>query len=66
MTDGLKAIDGVKLVTEPLETIVKAIAGVEHVYSTTLDDRVTVTARFYVGTMRMMPFYVSTIKFAPM
>ena len=50
MTDGLKAIDGVKLVTEPLETIVKAIAGVEHVYSTTVDDRVTVTARFYVGT----------------
>lgn len=50
VTDGLKAIDGVKLVTEPLETIVKAIAGVEHVYSTTVDDRVTVTARFYVGT----------------
>ncbi|MCP4933834.1 MAG: efflux RND transporter permease subunit [bacterium] len=50
MTDGLKAIDGVKLVTEPLETIVKAIAGVEHVYSNTVDDRVTVTARFYVGT----------------
>ena len=50
MTDGLKAIDSVKLVTEPLETIVKAIAGVEHVYSNTVDDRVTVTARFYVGT----------------
>ncbi len=50
MTDGLKAIDGVKLVTEPLETIVKAIGGVEHVYSNTVDDRVTVTARFYVGT----------------
>ena len=50
VTDGLKAIDGVKLVTEPLETIVKAIDGVEHVYSSTTDDRVTVTARFYVGT----------------
>lgn len=50
VTDGLKAIDGVKLVTEPLETIIKAIDGVEHVYSNTVDDRVTVTARFFVGT----------------
>ncbi len=49
-TDGLKAEDGVRLVTEPLETIVKAINGVEHVYSNTLDDRVLVTARFLVGT----------------
>ncbi len=49
-TDGLKAADGVRLVTEPLETIVKAINGVEHVYSNTLDDRVVVTARFLVGT----------------
>ena len=48
--DGLKAEDGVKLVTEPLETIVKAINGVEHVYSNTEDDRVLVTARFLVGT----------------
>jgi len=48
--DGLKADDAVKLVTEPLETIVKAINGVEHVYSNTLDDRVVVTARFLVGT----------------
>ena len=47
--DGLKAEDAVKLVTEPLETIVKAINGVEHVYSNTVDDRVVVTARFYVG-----------------
>jgi multidrug efflux pump subunit AcrB len=31
--DGLKAEDAVKLVTEPLETIVKSIDGVEHVYS---------------------------------
>ncbi|MDX2159622.1 MAG: efflux RND transporter permease subunit [Hyphomicrobiaceae bacterium] len=49
-TDGLKAEDGVRLVTEPLETIVKAINGVEHVYSNTLDDQVLVTARFLVGT----------------
>jgi multidrug efflux pump subunit AcrB len=31
--DGLKAEDAVKLVTEPLETIIKSIDGVEHVYS---------------------------------
>ncbi|MEZ5926043.1 MAG: efflux RND transporter permease subunit [Hyphomicrobiaceae bacterium] len=49
-TDGLKAEDGVRLVTEPLETIVKAINGVEHVYSSTNDDQVLVTARFLVGT----------------
>ncbi len=48
--DGLKAQDAARLVTEPLETIVKAIDGVEHVYSTTYDDRVIVTARFLVGT----------------
>jgi len=48
--DGLKAEDAVKLVTEPLETIVKAIGGVEHVYSNTSDDQVLVTARFLVGT----------------
>jgi multidrug efflux pump subunit AcrB len=48
--DGLKAQDAARLVTEPLETIVKAINGVEHVYSQTSDDRVLVTARFLVGT----------------
>lgn len=48
--NGLKAEDAVKLVTEPLETIVKSINGVEHVYSTTQDDGVLVTARFLVGT----------------
>ena len=48
--DGLKAEDAVKLVTEPLETIVKGINGVEHVYSQTSDDRAMVTARFEVGT----------------
>ncbi|EJW11021.1 Cobalt-zinc-cadmium resistance protein CzcA [Rhodovulum sp. PH10] len=48
--DGLKAADAVELVTKPLETIVKSIDGVEHVYSQTQDDRVMVTARFLVGT----------------
>jgi multidrug efflux pump subunit AcrB len=48
--DGLKAPDAVELVTRPLEAIVKAIDGVEHVYSQTVDDQVMVTARFFVGT----------------
>ena len=48
--DGLKADDAVKLVTEPLETIIKSIDGVEHVYSQTRDDQTMVTARFKVGT----------------
>jgi multidrug efflux pump subunit AcrB len=48
--DGLKAEDAVKLVTEPLETIIKSIDDVEHVYSQTQDDGALVTARFVVGT----------------
>ncbi len=48
--DGLKAADVVELVTKPLETIVKAIPGVEHVYSQSIDDHAMVTARFVVGT----------------
>ncbi len=48
--NGLKADDAAELVTKPLESLVKAIAGVEHVYSQTQDDRVMVTARFLVGT----------------
>ena len=48
--DGLRAEDAVKLVTEPLETIIKSIDGVEHVYSQTRDDQLMVTARFLVGT----------------
>ena len=48
--DGLKAPDAAELVTKPLEEIVKGIAGVEHVYSQTQDDRVMVTARFLTGT----------------
>ena len=48
--NGLRATEAAELVTKPLEVIVKAIAGVEHVYSQTQDDRVMVTARFLVGT----------------
>ncbi len=47
---GLKAGDAEKLVTEPLETIVKSINDVEHIYSQSMDNRVMVTARFKVGT----------------
>lgn len=47
---GLKAEDAVKLVSEPLETIIKGINDVEHVYSQTSDNQVMVTARFKVGT----------------
>jgi multidrug efflux pump subunit AcrB len=47
---GLKAEDAVKLVTEPLEVLVKGINDVEHVYSSTRDDAAMVTARFMVGT----------------
>ncbi len=46
---GLKAEDAVKLVTEPLESIVKSIDQIEHVYSSTRDNQVMVTARFIVG-----------------
>jgi multidrug efflux pump subunit AcrB len=48
--DGLRAPDAAELVTKPLETIIKGIDGVEHVYSQTQDDSVLVTARFKVGT----------------
>ncbi|MBB4065371.1 efflux RND transporter permease subunit [Gellertiella hungarica] len=47
---GLKATDAEKLITEPLETIVKSINGVEHIYSQSMDNQVMVTARFIVGT----------------
>lgn len=47
---GLRAEDAVKLVTQPLETIIKGIDGVEHIYSQTSDDFAMVTARFVVGT----------------
>ena len=48
--NGLRAPDAAELVTKPLETLLTAIPGVEHVYSETEDDRVMVTARFVVGT----------------
>jgi multidrug efflux pump subunit AcrB len=48
--NGLRADDAVKLVTEPLETIIKGINDVEHVYSKTYDDKAVITARFLVGT----------------
>ena len=48
--NGLSATDAVELVTKPLETIIKSINGVEHVYSQTSDDHVLVMARFLVGT----------------
>ncbi|WP_149141495.1 efflux RND transporter permease subunit [Gemmobacter caeruleus] len=47
---GLKAEDAVKLVTEPMEVLVKGINDVEHVYSQTRDDYALVMARFEVGT----------------
>ena len=48
--NGLRAPDVVKLITEPLEDMIKGINDVEHVYSMTEDDRTVVTARFKVGT----------------
>ncbi|SFM67571.1 efflux RND transporter permease subunit [Shimia aestuarii] len=47
---GLQAQDAVKLITEPVESIVKSLNGVEHVYSQTQDDYAMITARFIVGT----------------
>lgn len=49
-TPGLRAQSTVKLVTEPMETIIKSINGVQHVYSQSQDDFAMVTARFMVGT----------------
>ena len=48
--NGYKAGDAIELITKPLEDIIKGIDGVEHVYSSTEDDAVVTTARFYVGT----------------
>ena len=47
---GLRAPDAVELVGKPLETIVKSVNDVEHVYTFADDNRVMVTARFKVGT----------------
>ena len=50
MAPGLAAADAVQLVGIPLETIVKSVDGVEHVYTQAQDDGVMVTARFLVGS----------------
>ena len=47
---GLRAPEAVELVGKPLETTVKSVAGVEHVYTFADDNQVMVTARFKVGT----------------
>lgn len=47
---GLSAADAVELVGKPLETIVKSVDGVEHVYTQAEDNGVMVTARFLVGS----------------
>ena len=47
---GLSAADSVELVAKPLESIVKSIDGVEHVYTQADDHGVLVTARFLVGS----------------
>ena len=46
---GLSAADSVELVAKPLESIVKSIDGVDHVYTQAQDHGVMVTARFAVG-----------------
>jgi len=46
---GLRAPDAVELVAKPLETIVKSVNDVEHVYTFADDNKVMVTARFKVG-----------------
>jgi multidrug efflux pump subunit AcrB len=47
---GLSAADAVELVAKPLETIVKSVDGVEHVYTQAQDNGVLVTAHFLVGS----------------
>lgn len=47
---GLSATNAIELVAKPLETIVKSVDGVEHVYTQTQDNGVLVTARFLVGS----------------
>ncbi len=47
---GLTAPQAVELVAKPLETIVKSVDGVEHVYAQAQDNGVLVTARFLVGS----------------
>ena len=47
---GLSASDAIEIVGKPLETIVKSVDGVEHVYTQAEDNGVMVTARFLVGS----------------
>jgi multidrug efflux pump subunit AcrB len=47
---GLSAANAVELVAKPLETIVRSVDGVEHVYTQAQDNGVLVTARFLVGS----------------
>ena len=47
---GLAAPEAVELVAKPLETIVKSVDGVDHVYTQAQDNGVLVTARFRVGS----------------
>jgi len=47
---GLSASDAVEVVAKPLETIVRSVDGVEHVYTQAQDNGVMVTARFLVGS----------------
>ena len=49
-TPGLSAADAIELAAKPLETIVKSVDGVEHVYTQAQDNGVLVTARFLVGS----------------
>lgn len=47
---GLSGADVIELIAKPLETIVKSVDGVEHVYTQAEDNGVLVTARFLVGS----------------
>lgn len=47
---GIAAPDAVELIAKPLETIVRSVDGVEHVYTQAQDHGVMVTARFLVGS----------------
>ena len=47
---GLSTSDATELAAKPLESIVRGIDGVEHVYTQVQDDQVMVTARFVVGS----------------
>jgi len=63
--NGLKAEDAVKLITEPLETIIKSIDGVEHVYSQTGTTEPLSLPAFLSAPMPMLPFCACTRRSAP-